>query len=363
MKQKAKQTEILATQHLDFDQHEKVVFHQDEKSGLSAMIAIHNRNLGPALGGCRMFPYTSHNEALADVLRLSRGMTYKSALAGLPLGGGKAVIIGNPRVEKTKALFLEMGSFIDSLEGHYISAEDSGTSVADLAVMGERTRYVSGIHAKQEFNGDPSPYTALGTFEGIKAALQHRLNESNLSDISVAIQGVGNVGMHLTKLLTEAGARVYVCDVNEQSLATATSLYGATKVELNTIHQLEVDVFSPCAMGGAINQKSIGEIRAPIIAGAANNQLASPELTEKLKQHNILYAPDYVVNAGGIIDIYHQQSGNWNANRVHEQVVSIGSTLAQIFERADKDDLATSVVADRIAEETFLNRKPVSNAA
>jgi leucine dehydrogenase len=357
------QTETSVMQHADFDHHEEVVFHHDETSGLSAIIAIHNRNLGPSLGGCRMYPYASQEEALGDVLRLSRGMTYKSALAGLPLGGGKAVIIGNPRADKTRELFLAMGSFIDSLQGRYISAEDSGTSVTDLAVMGERTRWVSGIHAEQDFNGDPSPYTALGTFEGIKAALQHRLNLQTLSGISVAIQGVGNVGMHLTKLLTEAGARVYVSDVNEQSLAIATSLYGAVVVDPNKIHRLDVDVFSPCAMGGAISHKSIEEIRAPIIAGASNNQLASPELAGKLKQRNILYAPDYVINAGGIIDVHHQQSGNWDASSVRAQVISIGATLEQIFERADIENLATSVVADRIAEEIFLTPKPVSNAA
>ncbi|MFT4712808.1 MAG: leucine dehydrogenase [Candidatus Azotimanducaceae bacterium] len=229
--------------------------------------------------------------------------------------------------------------------------------------MGERTRWVSGTHSEQDFNGDPSPYTALGNFEGIKAAIRHRLNQSELSGISVTIQGARNVGMHLTRLLTEESARVYVSDVNEQSLNTATSLYGAIKVDPSKIHRLDVDVFAPCKMGGAINHVSIEEIRAPIIAGASNNQLASPELAEELKQRNILNAPDYVINADGIIDVYHQQAGNWDAHRVREQVVSIGTTLAQIFERADKDCLSTSVVADSTAEETFLNQKQVSNAA
>ena len=356
-------TNAFVRQHPDYDQHQTVAFHEDDASGLRAIIAIHNQNRGPALGGCRMFPYATQNDALADALRLSRGMTYKSALAGLPLGGGKAVIIGNPRKDKSRELFLAMGSFIDSMQGRYISAEDSGTSVADLAIMGETTPWVSGIHSDHEFNGDPSPYTALGTFEGIKAAVKHQLRQSDLAGVSIAVQGVGNVGMYLTKLLTQAGACVYVADVNDLNLARAKENYGATIVDAKKIHRLDVDVYAPCAMGGAINHSSIQEIRASIIAGAANNQLSTPDVAETARLLGILYAPDYVINAGGIIDIHHQQTGNRDVNQVRRQVAAIGETLASIFCRAESTKTPTSMIADQIAEERFLAPKRQAGVA
>lgn len=359
----AQKTDSVAQQHPDYDQHQTVAYHEDTATGLRAIIAIHNQNLGPALGGCRMFPYATQNDALSDVLRLSRGMTYKSALAGLPLGGGKAVIVGNPRKDKSRELFLAMGSFIDSLQGNYISAEDSGTNVNDLAIMGETTRWVSGIHRDHEFNGDPSPYTALGTFEGIKAAVKHQLKKSDLAGISVAVQGVGNVGMELTKLLSQADARVYVADVNEDNLTRAKDRYGAIIVDTTKIHRLDVDVFAPCAMGGTINSMSIQEIRASIIAGAANNQLSTPDIAETARQQGILYAPDYVINAGGIIDIHHQQTGNRNVEQVRQQVTAIGETLESIFCRAQSCQIPTSVIADQIAEEIFLAPKLQSRMA
>ena len=356
-------TDSSIKKHPDYDQHQMVAYREDKATGLRAFIAIHNQNLGPALGGCRMYPYSHKNNALTDVLRLSKGMTYKSAIAGLPLGGGKAVIMGNPRRDKSKELLLAMGNFINSIQGSYISAEDSGTSVADLAIMGETTQWVSGIHSAHEFHGDPSPYTAMGTFEGIKAAVKHQLQHSDLAGISVAVQGVGNVGMHLTKLLTQAGARVYVADVNEDNLAIAKERFAATVVDKNKIHRLDVDVFAPCAMGGAINNTSIQEIRASIIAGAANNQLSKPDMAETARQLGILYAPDYVINAGGIIDIHHQQLGKRNVEQVRKEVTAIGATLTSIFHRAKSTEMPTSVIADKMAEERFLARRQQTSIA
>ncbi|MBT8115260.1 MAG: leucine dehydrogenase, partial [Arenicella sp.] len=281
-----------------FDDHEFVSFTEDSTSGLRAIIAVHNSNLGPAVGGCRMYPYASDNDALIDVLRLSRGMTYKSALAGLPMGGGKAVIIGDPHTEKTPALLEAMGRFVDQQQGKYITAEDSGTSVADLKIMGGQTKYVSGVNEAQRFGGDPSPMTAYGVFCGIRAALHYKNGSDSLEGISVAVQGAGSVGRYLIKLLKEHGAEVLVADVNEANLTEALTL-GAIKTDTGKILTADVDVFAPCAMGAVLNSDTIPLLRAPIVAGAANNQLAQHENGVMLLKRGTLYAPDFVINAGG----------------------------------------------------------------
>ena len=336
--------------HTDFDQHESVFFSPGES--LTAIIAIHSSKLGPAAGGCRMYPYASHEDALADVLRLSRGMTYKSALAGIPFGGGKSVIVGDPKT-KTRQLLHEMGQFIDSLKGRYIAAEDSGTSVADIKAMGERTRFISGVSGGR-YGGDPSPMTAYGVFIGIREAVRHRI-QSDLPGIHVAIQGVGNVGYHLLKLLVYAGAKVTVADINRQNLERVSEIPGVDVVPVDEILSAKVDVLAPCAMGGAINGNSIYSLRAGIVAGAANNQLASKEMADELLNRGILYAPDYVINAGGIIDVYYQNGGEHSESIVNQHIERIGPTLSAIFSSADSRRLSTNAVADEMTEK-ILNR-------
>ncbi|MNF52784.1 Leucine dehydrogenase [compost metagenome] len=341
--------------HIEFDHHEQVVYGHDQASGLKAIIAIHNRNLGPALGGCRMWPYASDEEALRDVLRLSRGMSYKSALARLPLGGGKAVIIGNPHTGKSAALFQAMGDFVDSLGGRYITAADSGTGVAEMQIMAERTRHVAGAGQREAFgggmrNGDPSPSTAYGVFIGLQAAVKHRLGRDDLKGLRVAIQGVGQVGFGLAQQLKEAGAELWVTDIVEANVRRAVEQLGATAVGQNDIYGLEVDVFAPCAMGAIINPQTLEALRAPVIAGAANNQLADAGLAEELRRRGCLYAPDYAINAGGIIDVCYERNGG-STVELKAHIEGIGATLTEIFQRAEREGSTTTAVADRMAQE------------
>ena len=339
-----------------FDHHEMVVFREDPVTGLKAIIAIHNRTLGPALGGCRMYPYKDDQAALEDVLRLSRGMTYKSALAGLPLGGGKSVIIGDPYSQKNRALLLSMGDFVDSLGGGYIVAEDSGTGVEDIKIISERTQHISGLQLDTRYGGDPSPTTAYGVFRGIDAAVKHRLGkDSSFEGLKVAIQGAGNVGRYLTERLLSSGAEVFVADVNESNLEKAKNL-GAEVVSVNEIVNLPVDVFAPCAMGAIINDRSAKSIQAGIVAGAANNQLARPEHADILRDRGILYAPDFVINAGGIIDAHYQRTGG-DLQQLQSHVDRIGDTLQTVFARAERENKTTNQVAEEMAEEIFLPSK------
>lgn len=341
--------------HSDFDHHEQVVYGHDQASGLKAIIAIHDTSLGPALGGCRMWPYANDDEALRDVLRLSRGMSYKSALARLPLGGGKAVIIGDPHRDKTTALFQAMGEFVDSLGGRYITAADSGTGVAEMQIMAECTRHVAGASQREAFdggqrNGDPSPATAYGVFIGLQAAVRHRLGRNDLNGLKVAIQGVGQVGFDLARQLKDAGAELWVTDIVEANVRRAVEQLGATAVSQNAIYALDVDVFAPCAMGAIINPQTLEVLRAPVIAGAANNQLSDLRLAEELQRRNCLYAPDYAINAGGIIDIYYGRSAGSTA-QLKAHIEGIGDTLQQIFERAEREAASTTAIADQLAEE------------
>ena len=339
--------------HSAFDGHEHVAFYHDAKSGLKAIIAIHNTNLGPALGGCRMWPYSSDEEALRDVLRLSRGMTYKSAISNIKLGGGKAVIIGNHRTQKTDALLHAMGDFIESLGGRYITAEDSGTSVADMIKIGERTRFAGGVVEGSEHGGDPSPTTAYGVFVGLKAAAQYRLGKTSLQGLKVAIQGVGNVGFRLAKQLHAEGAELVVSDIFSENTERAARELGAKVVHGDAIFDQDVDVFAPCALGAIINDDTIGRLKASVVAGAANNQLAEERHGDMLRAREILYAPDYVINAGGIVDVYYQRTGGTEA-QLKTHVEGIGDTLIQIFDRAAQTQQPTGIVANKIAEERFM---------
>jgi leucine dehydrogenase len=346
--------------HIEFDNHEQVAFFNDKESGLKAIVAVHNTNLGPSLGGCRMWPYTSDEEAIADVLRLSKGMTYKSAIAGLPLGGGKCVIIGDPRTQKTPQLLKALGHFIQGLSGSYITAEDSGTSVQDMQTISQTTEYVSGIMPNSQHGGDPSPSTALGVFIGIKAAVAHQFKRDNLNGLTVAVQGVGNVGFHLCKYLKEAGAKLIVTDIFQQNIDRAVNELGAKAVACDEIYEVAADVFAPCAMGAILNEQNLADMQAKIIAGAANNQLQRPSVSELIQSKGILYAPDYVINAGGIIDIAYQRSDK-SAEQLNQHIIRIGDTLAEIFQRSKDTSLATQVIADQMAEKIFTQCKTVSH--
>ncbi len=297
-----------------FDGHELVAFGTDEASGLRAIIAVHDTTLGPGVGGCRMYPYASDDEALHDVLRLSRGMSYKSALAGLPMGGGKSVIIGDPRQHKSRELMLAMGDFVHSQAGKYVAAEDSGTGVADIRTMAERTPHVSGME-DNEFGGDPSPSTAWGVYLGMRTAVRHRLGVDSMAGLKVAIQGLGNVGYHLARHLRGDGATVYGADVQADNLRRAVQDLGVQAVDTADVLTLEVDVLAPCAMGAVLNRNSIPQLRAGIVAGAANNQLAQAEDSLQLQDRGILYCPDFLINAGGIIDVHHQRIGSPDAEK------------------------------------------------
>jgi len=342
--------------HPEFDSHEQVAYRFDRGSGLKAIIAVHNTRLGKGLGGCRMWPYASDEEALTDVLRLSRGMTYKAALAGLPQGGGKSVIIGDPRHDKTPALIQAMGRFVDSLGGNYIVAEDSGTSVADMRLMAGETAHVGGLADDRSVaagrTGDPSPATALGVFIGIQAAVRAKLGRDDLKGLKVAIQGVGNVGGRLARHLSEAGAKLWVTDLHLPAVERCVKEFGAQGVPMDVVHGLDVDVFAPCAMGAVLNDRSIPELKAGIVAGAANNQLARPKHDHALLERGILYAPDYVINAGGIIDIFYE-GPNYDEATVNAHLQRIGHTLGQIFEHSGKQKRPTGEIADRMAEAIF----------
>lgn len=343
---------------VSFHDHEQVVFCRDIKAGLSAIIAIHDRTLGPAVGGCRMWPYDSDDEALYDVLRLSRGMTYKSAVAGLALGGGKSVIIGDPATEKTEALFSAMGEFIESLGGRYWGAEDVGMSVQNLESIATKTSYVAGLSKGHAASGDPSPFTALGVFEGIRAAVKYRLQRDSLEGLKVAVQGVGNVGYHLCEHLAGAGVQLFVSDINAHNVNRTVEAFGATVVDPSAIHAQAVDVFSPCALGAILNKTSIPQIQAKVIAGGANNQLAENRDGEQLMKAGIVYAPDYVINAGGIINVESEVLGSYNREIILEKVHRIHDTLLEIFARASRDNKPTGVISDEMARDIILAKRP-----
>jgi len=346
----------------DYDQHENVIFFNEPSSGLKAIIAIHNTHLGHALGGLRMYPYVSDEHALSDVLRLSRGMTYKAALANLPLGGGKSVIIGNPATDKTPALLAAMGRCVDSLCGRYIVAQDSGINVADLKIVGTQTTHISGISQRtddtgQTHNGDPSPSTAYGVFLGIKAAVRHRLARDDLKGTRIAIQGLGNVGYRLARYLYQAGAQLWVSDINTDNLNRAQREFGAKVVHGDALFSLDVDIVAPCALGGPINQDTIDQLKACIIAGAASNQLLALACGDTLHQRGILYAPDYVINAGGIIDAYYLHNAK-AYSEMKQHVETISTTLHNIFTQSAKYNQPTQAIAQALAQERLTQAAP-----
>ena len=340
----------------EFDGHELVVFGNDAATGLRAIIAVHSTALGPAAGGCRIWPYATMQEAVADVLRLSRGMSYKNAMANLPLGGGKAVIIGDSRKAKTAELFQAYGRMVDSLGGRYITAEDVGTTTADMANVANATRFVAGLGAEPgKAGGDPGPKTALGVYLGIRAAVKFRLQRADLNGVSVAVQGAGGVGYHLCGLLAKDGARVYVADVRPAAVQRVCDEFKAQPLATEEVMAADTDVLSPCALGAVLNAQSIPRLRARIIAGAANNQLAQGQDGGALSAAGILYAPDYVINAGGIISVSREYQGGSEA-QVLTDIEGIPARLTEIFERARRENRTTNAVADQMARERLGHR-------
>jgi leucine dehydrogenase len=342
----------------EFDGHELIVFGHDAATSLRAIIAIHSTALGAAAGGCRMWPYATTAEAVADVLRLSRGMSYKNALAGVPFGGGKAVIIGEARKAKTPELFEAFGRFVDSLGGRYVTAEDVGTTMADMVSVARVTRYVAGLgRAPGEAGGDPGPKTALGVCLGIKAAVRFRLGRQDLQDLTVAVQGAGGVGYHLCGLLAAEGAQLRVADVRPAVVQRVCEEFRAAAVPVEDVLAEDVDVLAPCALGAVLNAQSIPRLRARIIAGAANNQLAQGQDGQSLQAAGILYAPDYVINAGGIISVSREYHGGATEGQVIADIQGIPARLTEIFERARRENRTTNAVADQMARELLARHR------
>jgi leucine dehydrogenase len=331
--------------------HEQIVLCHDQATNLRAVIAIHNTILGPALGGCRMWPFASEEEAIFDAIRLSRSMTYKNAAAGLNLGGGKAVIIGDPNKDKSEALFRAFGRFIQSLGGRYITAEDVGTSVEDMEQIKMETSFVSGLPQEFGGSGDPSPFTALGTFEGIKASVKYRLRKDDIKGIKVAVQGVGHVGYHLCEMLHEAGAELIVTDIFEDKVDKVVTEFDASAVTGDEIYGVDAEVFAPCALGAVVNDETIKHMKFKIIAGGANNQLLDENVHgKKLRDRNILYAPDYLINAGGVTNVFFEVINEYNEDRVIKKVKNIYNILTEVYKIADDQNITTVEAASHLAE-------------
>jgi leucine dehydrogenase len=342
---------------LSFDNHEQVVFCNDKDTGLKAIIGIHNTVLGPALGGTRMWQYANEWEALNDVLRLSRGMTFKSAITGLNLGGGKAVIIGDAKTQKTPELMKRFGEFVHSLSGKYITAEDVGMETSDMDLVREVTPYVTGISEEKGGAGNPSPITAYGVFMGMKAAAKFKFGTDVLEGKKVIIQGIGHVGETLVEHLVQEGAKVIIDDINQERLEAISKKYGATIYKGENIYAEEVDIYAPCALGATINDTTIQTLKAKVVAGAANNQLADEIKHGRLLQEKgIVYAPDFLINAGGIINVYAELE-NYDKTEIMRKTENIYNTTIEILNNADLNNITTHQAALNIAQSRIEARK------
>lgn len=335
---------------VDFDHHEQVVFCHDPETNLKAIIAIHSTKLGPSLGGCRMWNYKSETDAITDVLRLSRGMTFKAAVANLKLGGGKSVIIGDAKTQKTPELFRAFGRYVERLGGLYITAEDVGTSVQDMGYIRETTTHAVGLDKDGGGSGDPSPFTALGVYHSVRAAVKHKLKTDSLKDVTIAVQGLGHVGENLARHLHEAGAKLTITDIDMNRAQTLARRFDAQVVEPDAIYGVQADVFSPCALGAVVNDETIPQFHFSVIAGASNNQLKTAAHGNVLAEKGILYAPDYVVNAGGLINVYYE-GPQYDEKSVTRHVEGIHDTLLEVFKKAEDLGISTSEAADKLAME------------
>lgn len=330
--------------------YEQLVFCQDEASGLKAVIAIHDTTLGPALGGARMWTYASEENAIEDALRLARGMTYKNAAAGLNLGGGKTVIIGDPFKDKNEEMFRALGRFIQGLNGRYITAEDVGTTVSDMDLIHEETNYVTGISPAFGSSGNPSPVTAYGVYRGMKAAAKEAFGSDSLEGLKISVQGLGNVAYKLCEYLHNEGAKLVVTDINQAAIDRVVNDFDAMAVAPDEIYAQEVDIFSPCALGAILNDETIPQLKAKVIAGSANNQLKDSRHGDYLHELGIVYAPDYVINAGGVINVADELYG-YNRERAMKRVDGIYDSIEKIFAISKRDGIPTYVAANRLAEE------------
>lgn len=347
---------------MSFDGHEQIVFCNDEDTGLKAIIGIHNTVLGPALGGTRMWLYQTEWDALNDVLRLSRGMTYKAAITGLNLGGGKAVIIGDAKTQKNDDLMRRFGQFVHSLSGKYITAEDMGMETRDMDVIREVTPHVTGISESKGGSGNPSPVTAYGVYMGMKASVKNVYGTDNLEGKKVLVQGVGHVGETLVQLITDEGAQVILNDINEDRLKMLSDKYNANVVLGNDIYGLDIDIYAPCAMGATLNDTTINQLKAKVIAGAANNQLADEVKHGRLlKEKGIAYAPDFLINAGGIINVYAELEG-YGRDEIKRKTENIYNTTLEIFDFAEKNNVPTHRAAFDIAQQRIDTRKKEKNS-
>ena len=335
--------------------HEQLVFCHDEATGLKAMIGIHNTTLGPALGGTRMWNYATEQEAITDVLRLSRGMTFKAAISGLNLGGGKAVIIGDARKMKSEAFLRRFGKFVQSLNGKYITAEDVNMKTSDMEYIAMETKHVTGLPESMGGGGDPSPVTAYGVYLGMKATTKKVYGTDSLAGKKVGVQGVGQVGMHLVEHLVKEGAKVYITDISEEKVEQVAKATGAIPVPMNAIYDLDMDIYAPCALGATINDDTIPRLKCAIIAGAANNQLKE-ELKHgyMLLDRSITYAPDFLINAGGLINVYNEYLGHYNRERAYQQAEKIYDTCLNILNLAQQEKLSTQEAAIQLAEKRIL---------
>ncbi|MFV8355715.1 Glu/Leu/Phe/Val family dehydrogenase [Flavobacterium sp. XS1P32] len=342
---------------LSFDDHEQIVFCNDKDTGLKAIIGIHNSVMGPALGGTRMFNYANEWEALNDVLRLSRGMTYKAAITGLNIGGGKAVIIGDAKTQKTPELMRKFGEFVHSLSGRYITAEDVGMETADMDIVRDVTPYVTGISEERGGAGNPSPVTAYGVYVGMKAAAKQQFGSDVLSGKKVLVQGIGHVGETLVDYLTKEGALVTIADINEEKLNEVGTKYNAQIFRGDDLYSADVDIYAPCAMGATINNDTVYKLKAKVIAGAANNQLADENVHGAiLQERGILYAPDFLINAGGIINVY-AELAHYDRAEIMRKTENIYNTTLEIFDFALANKITTHQAALTIAQNRIDQRK------
>ncbi|MFC7320819.1 branched-chain amino acid dehydrogenase [Halobacillus campisalis] len=330
--------------------YEQLVMCHDEASGLKAIIAIHDTTLGPALGGTRMWTYESEEAAIEDALRLAKGMTYKNAAAGLNLGGGKTVIIGNPKEDKNEEMFRAFGRYIQGLNGRYITAEDVGTTVQDMDLIHEETDYVTGISPAFGSSGNPSPVTAYGVYRGMKAAAKEGFGSDSLEGLTVAVQGVGNVAFNLCRHLHEEGAHLIVTDINKEAVQRAVEEFGAKAVGTDEIYGVDCDIYAPCALGATLNDKTLPLLKAKVIAGAANNQLSETKHGDILHEKGVVYTPDYVINAGGVINVADELHG-YNEERAMKRVETIYDNVSRVFDISRRDNIPTYKAADRMAEE------------
>lgn len=330
--------------------YEQVVVCQDKQSGLKAIIAIHDTTLGPALGGTRMWTYATEEEAFEDALRLAKGMTYKNAAAGLNLGGGKTVIIGDPRQDKNEAMFRAFGRYIQGLGGRYITAEDVGTTVEDMDIIYSETDYVTGISPAFGSSGNPSPVTGYGVYVGMKAAAKEAFGTDSLEGKRVAVQGVGNVAYAMCRHLHEEGAKLIITDINKEAVQRAVEEFGAEAVDPADIYSVDSDIYAPCALGATINDETISQLKAKVIAGAANNQLKETRHGDIVQEMGIVYAPDYVINSGGVINVADELLG-YNRERALKKVETIYDSISTIFEISKRDQIPSYKAADRMAEE------------